>query len=89
MDQYGNPWSQLHPDGQVKDLIAALDANYDDKYAAYSKVGFQECFPDSIYDFAAESPLWPGATSQDGHNWDTWAKLPRKEGDGRWESNEH
>ena len=37
------PWSYLHPQGNVENLMQALEAKYDDFYANQQKVSFSKC----------------------------------------------
>lgn len=48
------PWFQLHPDGAVKNLTAALAQRFDDFYANQPKVAFDRC--EMGYIRAAEGP---------------------------------
>ncbi|KAH0843107.1 hypothetical protein FOPE_08396 [Fonsecaea pedrosoi] len=38
-----HPWKILHPDGNVNNLVDALNTEYDEFYAGQPKVGFEKC----------------------------------------------
>jgi N-acetylglucosamine-6-sulfatase len=78
--QCREPWAQLHPDGVVKNLRDALDTKWDEKYASYPKVVFEQCFHEPVYRRWAEKPHWQELQGNqsammmgDGLDWDTWA----------------
>jgi hypothetical protein len=58
------PWAQFHPDGDVKNLIDALDSKYDELYARVHEagtVGWEHCYGDdqaTLYNLDNERPLW-------------------------------
>ncbi|KAF9893148.1 hypothetical protein FE257_012559 [Aspergillus nanangensis] len=77
-DQCRSPWKHLHPDGQVHNLKQALDVKFDEQYAQYPKVKYDECFMSTLYDPAAEGPQWDDVEAsrllmRDGLPWDAWA----------------
>lgn len=52
--QCTQPWTELHPGGNVKTLTDALDAEYDTFYNAQPKVSFTSC--ELGYIISAEGP---------------------------------
>ncbi|KAH9203150.1 hypothetical protein DL95DRAFT_245252, partial [Leptodontidium sp. 2 PMI_412] len=48
------PWSQLHPTGDVKTLAEALKEEYDDFYASQPRVSFTKC--ETGYILSSEGP---------------------------------
>lgn len=71
-DSCRQPWNQLHPDGNVQDLAAALHTKYDRFYEnSYNvaKVGWQQCYKglsmhssSTLYSLDNEQPLWLNET---------------------------
>ncbi|KAL4946009.1 hypothetical protein BDV06DRAFT_235591 [Aspergillus oleicola] len=53
-DQCRDPWGQLHPNGDVNNLVDALDEKYDTFYANQPRVGYTEC--QKGYIIASEGP---------------------------------
>ncbi len=50
-----DPWSVLHPQGDVTNLQDALETKYDEFYAQQPKVSFSKCEPGQI--LSSEGPL--------------------------------
>lgn len=63
-----SPWKQLHTNGQVTNLLEALDPKWDNFYRnsyAVAKVGWVECYgglskesSSTLYSIANERPVW-------------------------------
>ncbi|KAF4307599.1 Arylsulfatase [Botryosphaeria dothidea] len=73
--QCTEPWSELHPGGEVKTLTDALKAEYDDFYSEQHKVSFTSCEMGYLID--AEGPQEWNSYSSGG------AKFERSKLDGR------
>lgn len=57
-DTCRDPWSTLHPSGDVHSLNDALDPSYDAYYASLPSVHFDACLDD--YQVPNEEPYFPG-----------------------------
>jgi arylsulfatase A-like enzyme len=56
--QCTHPWEVLHPHDTVRDLEQAMDARYDEFYAAQAKVAFDRC--EKAYIPESEGAMWVG-----------------------------
>lgn len=52
------PWTQLHPNGQIHSLLEALDEKFDDKYKGLPRVNYSKCFKDGTFLPKFEGPQW-------------------------------
>ena len=63
-DECRNPWSQLHTDGSVANLLDALDEKYDSMYTRLHEIGkveWEHCYEGDKYTLylkSNERPLW-------------------------------
>ncbi|OZJ06847.1 hypothetical protein BZG36_00041 [Bifiguratus adelaidae] len=59
-DYCREPWTALHPNGEVTNLKEALDSKYDKYYASLPKTAYKHCL--TVQSWDNESPHFPGFT---------------------------
>jgi N-acetylglucosamine-6-sulfatase len=63
------PWNVLHPAGDVQNLFAALNVQYDAFYRNQVKVSYDRCELGYILDAEGSQVPW---TYRDGVSWHHW-----------------